>query len=41
VQRNARELQKVLQDAGCPAADVAGALGGHAASVFRLGAPAP
>jgi len=31
----------VLQDAGCPAGDVAAALGGNAASVFGLGTPAP
>ncbi len=37
VRPNAVALQKVLQEAGCPDADVAGALGAHAAAVFRLG----
>jgi predicted TIM-barrel fold metal-dependent hydrolase len=37
VQRNARTLQKVLLEAGCPADDIAAALGGNAARVFRLG----
>jgi uncharacterized protein len=37
VQRNARALQKVLLEAGCSPGDVAAALGGNAAQVFRLG----
>jgi predicted TIM-barrel fold metal-dependent hydrolase len=37
VQRNARDLQKVLLEAGCSASGVAAALGGNAARVFRLG----
>ena len=36
VQRNARALEKVLLEAGCTAGQVAGALGGNAAAVFRL-----
>jgi predicted TIM-barrel fold metal-dependent hydrolase len=36
VQRNARALEKVLLEAGCTAAEVAGALGGNAAAVFGL-----
>jgi uncharacterized protein len=36
VQRNARGLQKVLLDAGCPDDHVAAALGGNAARVFGL-----
>jgi uncharacterized protein len=36
VQRNARAVEKVLLEAGCTTADVSGALGGNAASVFGL-----
>jgi predicted TIM-barrel fold metal-dependent hydrolase len=36
VQRNARVLQKVLLEAGCTSEQVAAALGGNAARVFRL-----
>jgi hypothetical protein len=36
VQRNARALEKVLTEAGCGEAEVAGALGGNAATVFGL-----
>jgi predicted TIM-barrel fold metal-dependent hydrolase len=36
VERNARALEKTLLEAGCPAGDVAGALGLNAAQVFRL-----
>ncbi len=36
VQRNARALEKVLLDAGCPAGQVAAAWGGNAARVFGL-----
>jgi uncharacterized protein len=38
VQRNARALQKVLLEAGCSADQVAAAIGGNAARVFRLAA---
>jgi predicted TIM-barrel fold metal-dependent hydrolase len=37
VERNARVLEKVLLEAGCTPQQVAGAWGGNAASVFRLG----
>jgi uncharacterized protein len=36
VQRNARALEKVLLDAGCPPDQVTLALGGNAAQIFRL-----
>jgi hypothetical protein len=36
IARNARALQKVLLEAGCGADQVAAALGGNAARVFRL-----
>jgi uncharacterized protein len=39
VQRNARGLQKVLLEAGCPADAVAAALGQNAVRVFRLTGP--
>ncbi|MGH3276129.1 MAG: amidohydrolase family protein, partial [Streptosporangiaceae bacterium] len=37
VARNARAVEQVLLAAGCPAAEVAAALGGNAARVFSLG----
>jgi uncharacterized protein len=37
VEQNARSLAKTLTGAGCTAAQVAAALGGNAAAVFRLG----
>jgi predicted TIM-barrel fold metal-dependent hydrolase len=36
VERNARSLEKVLLEAGCTAEQIAGAIGGNAARVFRL-----
>jgi uncharacterized protein len=38
VEHNARVLEKALLDAGCTAGQVAAALGGNAATVFRLSA---
>jgi uncharacterized protein len=39
VQRNALSLEKVLVEAGCGPAEVAAALGGNAATIFRLNGP--
>jgi predicted TIM-barrel fold metal-dependent hydrolase len=41
VEHNARTLEKTLLDAGCAADQVTAALGGNAATVFRLKSGGP